>query len=301
MGKCDQCELDGSMIESDGDYVCRLCGFVAEQGTLVMDQTPYSVESDGSDTRQHGPRSVMMRHDMGVSSEISMSVDGTGKRITGRMSQMFMRLRRQHAISSVPGPEKKIVYRLQAINSMGSAMGLSDTITEDAARICRKAVKEGLTKNMNVKIVAAACLYAVVKANGIPRSIREFGAAAGCKNRLILGAYSTLADRFGMTSAPVDLAACITRLANNAGISEKVKRDALRIIDEADVRGECAGKSPTGLAAGALYIACLRNGTDKTQRDLAEASGMTEVTIRNVTRAIDPKRMMRVAPPQRAR
>ncbi len=36
-----------------------------------------------------------------------------------------------------------------------------------------------------------------------------------------------------------------------------------------------------GLAATALYLACVKNGVSITQRDLAEAAGVTEVTIRN--------------------
>ncbi len=36
-----------------------------------------------------------------------------------------------------------------------------------------------------------------------------------------------------------------------------------------------------GLAASALYLACIQTGTSVTQRDIAEAAGVTEVTIRN--------------------
>ena len=36
-----------------------------------------------------------------------------------------------------------------------------------------------------------------------------------------------------------------------------------------------------GLATAALYVACVTNGENKTQRDVAEAAGVTEVTIRN--------------------
>ena len=39
--------------------------------------------------------------------------------------------------------------------------------------------------------------------------------------------------------------------------------------------------APMGLAAAALYLACVKNGEDKTQRDIAEAANVTEVTIRN--------------------
>ena len=42
-----------------------------------------------------------------------------------------------------------------------------------------------------------------------------------------------------------------------------------------------AGKDPTGLAAAALYLACITEGGNKTQKEISEASGVTEVTIRN--------------------
>ena len=38
---------------------------------------------------------------------------------------------------------------------------------------------------------------------------------------------------------------------------------------------------PTGVAAAALYIASVLLGERKTQRDVAEVAGVTEVTIRN--------------------
>jgi len=36
-----------------------------------------------------------------------------------------------------------------------------------------------------------------------------------------------------------------------------------------------------GIAAAALYIACISNGENKSQKEISIASGVTEVTIRN--------------------
>ena len=36
-----------------------------------------------------------------------------------------------------------------------------------------------------------------------------------------------------------------------------------------------------GLAAAALYLACLQNNENKTQKEISDASGVTEVTVRN--------------------
>ena len=42
-----------------------------------------------------------------------------------------------------------------------------------------------------------------------------------------------------------------------------------------------AGKDPMGIAAAALYLACISTGEVKSQKDISIASGVTEVTIRN--------------------
>ena len=42
-----------------------------------------------------------------------------------------------------------------------------------------------------------------------------------------------------------------------------------------------AGKDPMGLAAAALYLACVSNGEIRSQKDISLAAGVTEVTIRN--------------------
>jgi len=42
-----------------------------------------------------------------------------------------------------------------------------------------------------------------------------------------------------------------------------------------------AGKDPMGIAAAALYLACISAGGNKTQKEISIASGVTEVTIRN--------------------
>ena len=42
-----------------------------------------------------------------------------------------------------------------------------------------------------------------------------------------------------------------------------------------------SGRGPTGIAAAALYVASLIHGEKRTQREVADVAGVTEVTIRN--------------------
>ena len=73
---------------------------------------------------------------------------------------------------------------------------------------------------------------------------------------------------------------CISRISSIAGLSEKTKRKVVEILDQAAKIELSAGKDPMGLAA-ALYLSCVINGENKTQKDIAVSAGVTEVTIRN--------------------
>ena len=42
-----------------------------------------------------------------------------------------------------------------------------------------------------------------------------------------------------------------------------------------------SGRGPAGISAAALYVAALINDEKKTQREVADIAGITEVTIRN--------------------
>jgi transcription initiation factor TFIIB len=65
-------------------------------------------------------------------------------------------------------------------------------------------------------------------------------------------------------------------------VSERTKRHAFIMMDELLRRKTLtAGKDPMGLAASILYIACKETGENKTQKNMAKAAGVTEVTIRN--------------------
>ena len=79
----------------------------------------------------------------------------------------------------------------------------------------------------------------------------------------------------------VDSVQCIARIASQIGLSEKTKRRAMKILNKAEQNKIVSGKDPMGLAASALYLASLEIGETTTQKILALAAGVTEVTIRN--------------------
>jgi transcription initiation factor TFIIB len=76
----------------------------------------------------------------------------------------------------------------------------------------------------------------------------------------------------------------ISKLYNNLNskvrMSEKVERLAITLANKASGASMSSGRSPAGLAAAFLYVSANLLNEHLPQRDVAEAAGITEVTIR---------------------
>jgi transcription initiation factor TFIIIB Brf1 subunit/transcription initiation factor TFIIB len=88
---------------------------------------------------------------------------------------------------------------------------------------------------------------------------------------------------FASIDLVVDPIRCITRIANQINLNQKVKQKAINIINAVTKSGLSAGKNPMGLAASILYMSCLINGCDIGQTIFAQTAGVTEVTIINIS------------------
>ena len=56
---------------------------------------------------------------------------------------------------------------------------------------------------------------------------------------------------------------------------------AISIINDIITKEISTGKDPMDIAATVLYISCLKTGEDRTQTQIANAAGVTDVTLRN--------------------
>ena len=93
--------------------------------------------------------------------------------------------------------------------------------------------------------------------------------------------YRFLSRELNIKLKPTSPSDYIPRFASKLGLSGEVQSKAIEIIRKAKNCGVLNGKGPTGIAATALYISSILLGERKTQRDIAEIAGITEVTIRN--------------------
>ncbi len=129
--------------------------------------------------------------------------------------------------------------------------------------------------------VIAACIYAACRSYNIPRTLDEIAATSDVPRKEIGRTYRFMIRKLGIkvrASSPKDY---ISRFSSILHLSPKTQNEALKILKKADVSELTSGRGPAGIAAAALYVAALLNGEKRTQREVADVAGITEVTIRN--------------------
>jgi transcription initiation factor TFIIB len=154
-------------------------------------------------------------------------------------------------------------------------------IKEKAAVIYRKALDKSLVRGRSIAAITAAATYAACRGSRTPRALHEIAEASLVDKKDVARYYRLLLRELDMHISIPDPLTYVSKIAERTGISGKTQGIAVQILREARNKRAVAGKDPMGLAAATLYIACLQNNEKKTQKDIANAAGVTEVTVRN--------------------
>jgi transcription initiation factor TFIIB len=210
--------------------------------------------------------------------------DASGNRIDAEMHSTMQRLRRWDSKTRIrtSSSDRSLIQAFHELDILKDKLALPDAVIEKAAYMYRKAKRSGLTRGRTISGLVAACVYATCREMNTPRTLKDIEAAAGISHKHLAKMYRLLLMELDIKVSLVDQTKCIAKVANKANLSEKTKRQAIRTMDEVTERQIIsAGKNPMGFAATILYLSCLKTGENKTQVDIAQAAGVTEVTLRN--------------------
>jgi transcription initiation factor TFIIB len=209
--------------------------------------------------------------------------DSSGQNIEPSMHSTMRRLRTYDFRSQVhTSTDRNLMRAFGELGRQRDKLGLSDAMIDKTAYIYRKALGKGLVKGRSTSAIMAAAIYIACREMGAARSLKELSEITDVRRKVISRSYMILIQQLEIIMPVIDPIKCIAKIANNANISEKSKRMAIDVMKDLVNTQVPAGKRPMSLAATILYLSCLRNDDAAvTQKDLAEAAGVTEVTIRN--------------------
>ncbi len=270
--------------EVAGEQFCANCGYVISEKSQESgpEWRTFSQDEYNNRARAGSPTSLTI-HDMGLATIINpLNKDSTGKPLTASMKREITRLRTWDSRSQVSRTDyKNLKQALYELNRLKEKISVSANVLEKAAYIYRKTLEKKLVRGRSISAMIAASLYAACRDTETPRTLKDIADVANVKRKEISRCYRLMLLELDLKMPVVDSIQCIARISSKLEITEKTKRYAVKVLKEVQEREESAGKDPMGLAATALYLSCIQNGVSITQRVLAEAAGVTEVTIRN--------------------
>jgi len=270
--------------EVTGEQFCANCGYVISEKSQESGPEWRSFSQNEYDNRARaGSPSSLTIHDMGLSTVINpLNKDATGKPLTASMKSRITRLRTWDKRSQIQSTaDRNLRQALYELNSLEDKLTLSTNVLEKAAYLYRKALEKKLVRGRSISAMIAASLYAACRDTETPRTLKDIAIAANVKRKDISRCYRLMLRELELKMPVVDSIQYIARISSKLKITEKTKRYAVKVLKEVQEREESSGKDPIGLAAAALYLSCVQNGVSISQRVLAEAAGITEVTIRN--------------------
>ncbi|MBI2079627.1 transcription initiation factor IIB [Candidatus Micrarchaeota archaeon] len=283
--KCPEC--GGKKIIRDyekGELLCGSCGLIIAEN--IHDQGPEwrAFDAEQKEKRARGGAPVKyMRPNKGLVTEIDQyNRDIRGGKISPKKQAQLYRMRKWHKrVSIATSMERNLVIALAELDRVASSLGLPENIKESAALLYRKAVKAELIRGRLIESVVAAVIYAICRIQGIPRTLDEISKASGIEKKEIGRAYRFLKAELHVDVPLTDPGQYVPKFATALKLGGQVQEEAIKLIKKSLRKGLISGRGPTGVAAAALYIASAMFGEKRTQKEVADVAGVTEVTIRN--------------------
>src|SRR6056297_39447 len=278
--RCPECgSLNLFYNKEKGEIVCKDCGLVIEDKMVDFDQEWREFDSEAAARkRRTGAPMTYTQFDQGLGTDVGRKADLY--KFGGKTKNKFFRLRKwQQRISTAI--ERNLKLALAELKRVSSFLRLPSSVEEEASRIYTLAVQKGLVRGRSMESVVAGALYAACRRHDVPRTLDELSDASSVEKKEIGRTYRFITRELGIKILPSNPADYIPRFASALRLSPETQSKAIEILEEAQRKELTSGRGPTGIAAAALYVSALLYGEKRTQREVADVAGVTEVTIRN--------------------
>jgi len=278
--RCPECGASFLVSDQEGaEVICTNCGFVVS--TKLVDRRPewraFNLEQRIKRTRVGNPYTFVI-HDKGLSTGIDWR--DISSLPYEKRAQLY-RLRRWQRRSRISSQERSLSEALSKMHRIAENLNLPKNILETASLIYRRAVKKNLIRGKSINCMTAASLYLACRQCGILRTLEELSDASGVTKYEIARNYRFLIQKLNYFVPPSKPSKYIARLCNELSIQGRVEEVAHKILKTAGRLRLTSGRGAKGVAAAACYVASKIFGDYRTQREIAEAADVTEVTVRN--------------------
>jgi len=177
--------------------------------------------------------------------------------------------------------EKPVLSVEKEIFRQASLLDLEDDVMHEVQSMYEDVRRNGLTKYKQDDKVVTALIYVVCRKKMIPLTLHKICDILRIDYRSINKVYRYLVKRMAMHIPPTTPGEYLHKFSVEMRLSRTVMKKAERIIETVKRMGLISGKGPAGVAAACIRMASDIESMGELPKEIAEISGVTQVTIRN--------------------
>ena len=269
---CPNCGSDSDVLfdKSRGEFICLNCGLVLMERVVDLGR-----EYRAYDREQYLERArdspLMTSHPIEPPFK-----DYSGKELD---RFKFFRLREidRRVKSSVF--ERSLRRAIRLINGITLPL----YIKEEAILIFKKACKHKLIRGRRIRDVVAACIYIACREYRVIKPLKEITTCVQGDYKSAAKAFRLIVHTLNLKLPQFSIRDLIIEYAYKLKLEKDVVVKAIDIAQRVNVK---SARNPRSIAIACIYIASILNEGRVLQRDLAQVSGLCEVTLRNTYKEI---------------
>ena len=281
---CNQCNSDTVIFDMvSSEFVCSSCGCVANDKFFNTEHSSgYSTQSEYSDRSRTGMPESLAIHHKGLSTLIGMGdTDARGKALEPAQKRKMQRLRTGNNRAQLNDSiSRNLEKALKFLNNFGDKLYLSQAVLESAAYIYRKAAVKKLAKGRSTLGLVGAALYAACRETATPKTISDVAAVCNLSSKDVMSHYKLILRELSLQMPVLHGPDYVTLIANRLNLTEKTKREALKIYSEVQQNRISIGKNPRALAGAVIYLASQNCSEFLRQVEICQVADISTVSLR---------------------
>jgi transcription initiation factor TFIIB len=280
--QCKQCHNTTLVLDVlSSEYVCSTCGCVSSE-KIYNNELAYFEKGEYNDKSRLGmPESLTVSH-KGLSTLIGLNdTDVRGKVLDPVQKETIQRLRTWNNRSQLSDSiSRNLDKALKYLNNFGDKLYLSPAVMENAAYIYRKAAIRKLAKGRSTISLVAASIYAACREISIPKTISDIAYVCNIPSKEIMSHYKLILKELSLNIPVIQGIDYVTLISNRLRLTEKTKREALRIFSLVQHSRISIGKNPRAFAGAIIYIASQDCNEFLRQVEVCQVADISTVSLR---------------------
>jgi len=209
-------------------------------------------------------------------------------------------LSKWNKMGAMSSTDRNLITAFKEIDRMAEGMALPQKIADRAKEVYREVEMKQSLRGRSGEAIIAGTLYISCRYGDVPRTLKEIAVHTAAPLKEIGKAFNFVKKLLKLPDLEVIKSAnYMTRFCSHLDLPDRLGQAAGEVATKATDLGVVAGKSPISVAAAAIYlILALAPPEHRRERaKIAEATGVSESTIRQSYKDMYPYRKEIMPPP----